>query len=77
MRKLGLSWVWTVALAGTGFEVTEAVRKPGVLEGRILWEASKATLGRLAGGLSLGLIGGVIVGVLMGCFLSTYLSILH
>jgi len=41
----------------------------GFLEGRILWEASKATLGRLLGGLSLGLAGGVLAGVLMGCFL--------
>ncbi len=63
------------ALAGTGMEDDEAGRKQGFLEGRILWEASKATLGRLAGGLSMGLIGGVVVGVLMGCFLKVDASV--
>ena len=52
--------------AGTG---ESAARPPrGWLEGRILWEASKASLGRLCGGLSLGLAGGIVLGMLMGCF---------
>jgi len=63
------------ALAGTGMENRQQTRERGFLEGRILWEASKATLGRLAGGLSLGVIGGVIVGVLMGCFLKIDASV--
>lgn len=57
------------ALSGTDMESRAVGKKRGFLGGRILWEASKATLGRLAGGLSVGLVGGVIVGVLMGCFL--------
>lgn len=57
------------ALAGTPMEGTAEKHEQGFLEGRILWEASKATLGRLFGGLSLGLIGGLIAGIAMGCFL--------
>lgn len=59
------------ALGEMGLEAEpegEAPRR-GLLEERVLWEASKATLGRLLGGLSVGLLGGIILGVLMGCFL--------
>ncbi|MEI6420704.1 MAG: ABC transporter permease subunit [Lentisphaerota bacterium] len=57
------------AMADGKMDGAQVSGKKGYLEGRILWEASKATLGRLFGGLSIGLIGGVIVGILMGCFL--------
>ena len=57
------------ALAGTGMEATAHKEAPGWLENRILWEASKATLGRLLSGLTIGMAGGVLLGVLMGCFL--------
>jgi len=57
------------ALAGTGMESSQSEKKMGFLEGRIIWEASKATLGRLFAGLSAGLIGGIVAGILMGCFL--------
>lgn len=57
------------ALMGTGMEVEESEEKQGFLDDRILWEASKATLGRLLGGLTTGMVGGVIFGLLMGCFL--------
>ncbi len=63
------------ALSGTGMQDEYVARTRGFLEDRILWEASKATLGRLVGGLSSGLIGGVIVGILMGCFLKIDASI--
>lgn len=64
------------ALAGAGIqEEQRADRQKGFLEGRILWEASKATLGRLAGGLSTGILGGVFMGVLMGCFLKVDASV--
>ena len=60
----------SAALAGSGLAVEDATpRRRGFLEGRILWEASKATLGRLLAGLSAGIIGGIVVGILMGCFL--------
>jgi len=57
------------ALAAGGMESSQPLGKEGFLQGRILWEASKATLGRLFSGLSIGLIGGIIIGVIMGCFL--------
>lgn len=63
------------ALAGTEMEGVQRGKKEGFLAGRILWEASKATLGRLFAGLSAGLIGGVIAGVLMGCFLKMDASV--
>jgi NitT/TauT family transport system permease protein len=56
------------ALQDAGVEAPAARRPQGWLEGRILWEASKASLGRLCGGLSLGLAGGILLGLLMGCF---------
>ena len=56
------------ALEGTGLDEPSTRRQKGWLEGRILWEASKASLGRLCGGLSLGLAGGIVLGLLMGCF---------
>jgi len=56
------------ALAGTGMN-SEATAKKGFLEGRILWEATCVTLGRLFGGLTLGVLGGILVGIWMGCFL--------
>jgi NitT/TauT family transport system permease protein len=61
------SGLLAAALEGTGLE-GETEKHAGFLEGRILWEASKATLARLLGGLALGLAGGVLFGVLMGCF---------
>jgi len=57
------------AMAGTDMASAPASRKASFLKGRILWEASRATLGRLFAGLSMGLVGGVLVGILMGCFL--------
>ncbi|MBN1674735.1 MAG: ABC transporter permease subunit [Kiritimatiellae bacterium] len=63
------------ALAGTEMEGEQAADAGGPLEGRILWEASRATLGRLFGGLAAGLVGGVVVGVLMGCFLKIDASV--
>lgn len=57
------------ALAGTDMEAESEPEKEGFLENRILWEASKATLGRLFGGLSIGLLLGTSFGILMGCFL--------
>lgn len=57
------------ALADMNIAADQKDRKEGFLENRILWEASKATLGRLFGGLSIGLLLGVVFGVLMGCFL--------
>lgn len=63
------------ALEGTEMEGEVVKKKEGFLAGRILWEASKATLGRLFGGLSAGLIGGIVVGVLMGCFLKIDASV--
>lgn len=63
------SGLLAAALAGTGMESAGIGRRKGFLAGRIIWEASKATLGRLFAGLSVGLIGGIIAGVLMGCFL--------
>jgi NitT/TauT family transport system permease protein len=56
------------ALQGAGINESPERRQKGWLEGRILWEASKASLGRLCGGLSLGLAGGIVMGILMGCF---------
>jgi NitT/TauT family transport system permease protein len=56
------------ALQGAGISEAPEQRHRGWLEGRILWEASKASLGRLCGGLSLGLAGGIVLGMLMGCF---------
>jgi len=59
------------ALEGAGIreEQAEAGQRPrGWLQDRILWEASKASLGRLLGGLAIGLGGGVLLGLLMGCF---------
>lgn len=55
------------ALADKG--IAEEKQQKGFLEGRILWEASKATLERLFGGLFIGLFGGVFIGIFMGCFL--------
>ena len=63
------------ALAGTDMEGEEVEKETGFLADRIIWEASKATLGRLCGGLSLGLIGGILLGVMMGCFLKIDASI--
>ena len=57
------------ALAGTSLEGEAPDPDTGFLKDRILWEASKATLGRLFGGLTTGLIGGLVLGILMGCFL--------
>ncbi|MBM4152356.1 MAG: ABC transporter permease subunit [Kiritimatiellaceae bacterium] len=57
------------ALAGAEISAEVDSTREGFLEHRILWEASKATLGRLFGGLMLGLGLGVLAGVLMGCFL--------
>lgn len=58
------------ALAGSGMESGQVEKKKeGFLENRILWEASKATLNRLFGGLVTGLVLGMLFGVLMGCFL--------
>ncbi len=74
-EKDAASDLLAAALAGTDMVDTSEEKDPGILEGRILWEASKATLGRLAGGLSLGIIGGVIVGILMGCFLKIDASV--
>ena len=56
-------------LRNLGMEEEVEKEEAGFLEGRIVWEASKETLGRLFAGLSVGLIGGVTAGVLMGCFL--------
>ncbi len=58
-----------IALAGTDMEGTQEEKSPGFLDDRILWEASKATLGRLFAGLTMGMVLGVVVGVLMGCYL--------
>lgn len=57
------------ALRAGGMPAGHASEERGFLEGRILWEASKATLTRLVTGLLIGLAGGVVVGILMGCFL--------
>lgn len=57
------------ALSGSGLEQEHTGRQEGFMENRILWEASRATLGRLFGGLSIGLLLGTLFGVLMGCFL--------
>lgn len=57
-----------LALQDAGIDEAPQRRHKGWLEGRILWEASKASLGRLCGGLSLGLAGGIVLGMLMGCF---------
>ncbi|MBN2449384.1 MAG: ABC transporter permease subunit, partial [Lentisphaeria bacterium] len=58
------------ALADAGIaEEATARGKRAWLRGRILWDASTATLGRLAGGLAAGLAGGIVLGILMGCFL--------
>ncbi len=57
------------ALADSGMEIEVETEKEGFLENRILWEASKATLGRLFSGLAVGMVLGVLAGVLMGCFL--------
>ncbi len=57
------------ALAGTDMEDNHVEKRDGFLSGRILWEASRATMGRLFSGLSAGIVGGIIVGVLMGCYL--------
>jgi len=59
----------SAALEGTGIAVEKEQKKLGFLEERILWEASKATLGRLLGGLAIGVIAGVLCGLIMGCFL--------
>lgn len=59
----------SAALAGTDMVDNLAEKNEGFLKGRILWEASKATLGRLFFGLCSGIIGGIIIGVFMGCFL--------
>jgi len=57
------------ALAGSGMEAVPEDTKEGFFENRILWDASKATLGRLFSGLAMGLVLGTLAGVLMGCFL--------
>ncbi len=57
------------ALQGSDMVAAPSDAKEGFLENRILWEASKATLGRLFGGLTTGLLMGMVFGVLMGCFL--------
>lgn len=57
------------ALAESNIKNTAETTKKGFLEGRILWEASKATLERLFGGLCIGLFGGILIGIFMGCFL--------
>ncbi len=59
----------SIALGNSGMADSEAPKK-GFLEGRILWEASKATLKRLFAGLAIGLVGGTMAGVFMGCFMS-------
>lgn len=69
------SGLLAAALSGTDMEGELDRKKEGFLANRILWEASKATLGRLFAGLSAGLIGGIIVGVLMGCFLKIDASV--
>ncbi|MEM6822441.1 MAG: hypothetical protein AAF558_10930, partial [Verrucomicrobiota bacterium] len=58
------------AMEGMGIESEASSQtSEGFLQGRILWEASKATLSRLFAGLGVGMLGGIIVGVFMGCFL--------
>lgn len=58
------------ALEGTAIQTEKKQERLGFLEERILWEASKATLGRLLGGLALGIVAGVFFGLVMGCFLT-------
>lgn len=56
------------ALKDAGIQEEAVTESRGWLQDRILWEASKASLGRLLGGLAIGLGGGVVLGLLMGCF---------
>ncbi len=71
----GTSALLAAALAGTDMESTVSGKKDGFLDGRILWEASKATLSRLFGGLAVGLVGGIVLGIVMGCFLKIDASV--
>jgi len=48
---------------------TKPIIEKSFWEGRILWEASKATLLRLFYGLGIGILGGLLIGVLMGCIM--------
>ena len=66
--ELDASDLLAAALEGSGIEAPGGSRKDGFMRGRVLWEASKATMGRLLGGLGVGLAGGVLLGILMGCF---------
>ena len=56
------------ALDGPAIRTEKKQEKLGFLEERILWEASKATLGRLLGGLAIGIVAGVFFGLVIGCF---------
>lgn len=55
--------------AALGEESQEQEQKEGFLQRRRIWEASKATLGRLFAGLFIGIFFGALAGILMGCFL--------
>ncbi len=64
-----------LAMQDMGMEAEPKEKSEGFLEGRVLWEASRATLGRLFTGLAVGMAGGIVAGVFMGCFLKLNASI--